>query len=230
MELVDAPSFDAAGHMGLDEALQAFAPAGRCLLRFYRWGKPAVTFGYGQRWELAAQMARARGLGGGDLVRRATGGGVVFHDGDLTFSLVFPWERLSSPEAIYKNIHRGVHQGLKAVRVESRLWSPKGQVSTRSALEKACFGGLPEPMDLVREDGLKILGGALRKRGGRGLYQGSFRPDVIVAPVRVLLAAIYDGLAREFGAPPLLDLKAQWLDEGARLAKKYRSDHWNKKR
>lgn len=230
MELVGAPPFDAAGHMGLDEALQSLAPAGRRLLRFYHWGKPGVTFGYGQRWELAAQMARARGLGGGDLVRRATGGGVVFHDGDLTFSLVFPWERLSSPEAVYKNIHSGVRRGLKAARVESRLWSPKGPPSAGSALEKACFGGLPEPMDLVREDGLKILGGALRRRGDRGLYQGSFRPDVIVAPARVLLAAIHDGLAREFGAPPIIDLEPQWLEEGARLAEKYRSDRWNKKR
>lgn len=230
LELVEAPPLDAAGHMGLDEAILSLLPKGRTQLRFYRWARQGVTFGYSQPWAYAAEQAKGRGMAGGDLVRRATGGGVVFHDGDLTFSLVFPWERLSSPAVIYKDLHRGVHLGLKHAHIASRLWSPGKSVTTGSALEKACFGGVPEPMDLVREDGLKILGGALRRRGQKGLYQGSFRIDVLAAPLAVVRAAIVDGLARELGDLPGLELETAWLEEGARLAEKYRSERWNRRR
>lgn len=216
--------------MGLDEAILAHGPKGEVQLRFYRWQRPAVTFGYSQPWAYAAEQAKTRGLSNADLVRRATGGGVVFHDGDLTFSIVFPWERLSAPSLIYKNIHRGVHLGLKSQHIATRLWSPEKPHTSGSALEKACFGGVPEPMDLVREDGLKVLGGALRRRGGRGLYQGSFRVDVLAAPLATVRAAIVDGLTREFGHLPGLELETRWLEEGEALAQKYRSDRWNKRR
>lgn len=227
---MEAPPLDAAGQMGLDEAMLAAVPKSGLQLRFYRWAAPAVTFGYSQQWAYAAEQAKTRGMSHRDLVRRATGGGVVFHDGDLTFSLVFPWERLSSPSLIYKNLHRGVHLGLKAAHVDTRLWSPAKPVSTGSALEKACFGGVPEPMDLVREDGIKVLGGALRRRGEKGLYQGSFRIDMLAVPVKVVRAAIIDGMAREFGKLPGLELEQAWLAEGERMAEKYRSDRWNKRR
>ena len=213
--------------MGLDEAVLSSVVEGDVVLRFYNWKAAAVTFGYSQRRAFAEEQARARGLASACLVRRSTGGGVVFHDGDLTFSLVFPWKRLSSPSLIYKNIHRGVHFGLKAADIDSRLWSPKS--SAPSSLEKACFSGMPEPMDVVREDGEKILGGALRRRNNVGLYQGSLRPDVLVAAIPVLRRCIFDGLVREFGAIRL-ELHPQWLALGHRLAEKYGSQRWNGRR
>lgn len=229
LELVEAQPLDAAGQMGLDEALLSAAPEGRTLLRFYRWARPGVTFGYSQRWQLASEMARARGMAGADVVRRATGGGVVFHDGDLTFSLVFPWERLSTPRLIYKDIHRAVHLGLTAAGVLSRIWAGAPRVAEGSVLEKACFGGEPELMDIVRADGLKILGGALRRRGTVGLYQGSFRPDLVVAAIAALQNAIADGLTKGFGTISL-DIPANSFSDAERFASKYRSDRWNKRR
>jgi len=226
---VEAPALDAAGHMGLDEALLGARLEGRAVLRFYRWLRPGVTFGYGQRWELARQLAASRGMGSADLVRRATGGGVVFHDGDVTFSLVFPWERLSSPGLMYKDIHRGVHTGLKAARVLNHIWTGQQRAAEGGALERACFGGVPEKMDLVRADGLKILGGALRRRGAVGLYQGSFRPDLVAVSIPTIHRAIAGGLASEFSSLSF-DIAADTYAEGERLAERYRSDRWNKKR
>ena len=214
--------------MGLDEAMLTLAPAGQTLLRFYRWLRPGGTFGYSQKLELASRLAAARGMGSADLVRRATGGGVVFHDGDLTFSIVFPWEKLSAPDLIYKNIHRGVHMGLKAVGIPSRLFSGPA-CGDGSALEKACFIGSPERADLIRDDGMKILGGALRRRGTIGLYQGSFRPEVLSVSVSILQQAITDGISKEFG-PITLNIGPNSFDYGIRLAEKYRSSDWNQKR
>lgn len=218
---------DAARQMALDEAVLLGSPAGSVVLRFFRWEGPAVTFGYSQPYAAAADAAAAKGFSSSSVVRRATGGGIVFHDGDLTFSLVFPWERLSAPCLIYKNIHRGAHLGLKAVGLRSALWSPRGKAA--GPPRAACFSG-PEPMDLVDDADRKVLGGALRKRAGRGLYQGSMRVEGFGRPREELEGALLAGLTLEFGREPETRLSPAWIQAGDALAAKYRSDEWNQRR
>jgi len=180
--------------MALDEALLIRA---RPMLRVYEWAAPALTFGYSQAY-----------VPGG--VRRCTGGGVVEHGpGELTFSYVFPWDRLSSPCVVYKDIHRALHLSLKSAGLATRLWSP----GRPAGVQARCFSA-PETMDLVTEDGVKVLGGAMRKRAGWGLYQGSLR----------LPGATPDMIRRALPAP-----EPERVDF-AELEQKYRSDDWNKRR
>ena len=212
--------------MALDEAALLAAPAGALFFRVYRWAGPACTFGYSQPYHAARTACDARGMRDVQPVRRATGGGIVFHDGDLTFSLVFPWDRTWAPDAIYKNIHRGVHVALKAAGAATALWSPPRRPLGAAA---ACFTRA-EPMDLVLPDGRKILGGALRKRGTKGLYQGSLRPEALALTREAVEAAVADGIAREFGAAPSTELPDAWLDAGRALEERYRSREWNERR
>jgi lipoate-protein ligase A len=224
-------TLDVYGQMALDEAILDSVEPPALTLRFYSWAGPAATFGMTQREADARSILISRGLETLSLVRRPTGGGVVVHDGDLTFSLIFPWEQLSAPSLIYKNIHRGIHLGLKAVKVESRLWG--GPVDALRP-QASCFAG-PEPMDLVDANGRKVLGGALRRKrtsgdAGMGLYQGSLRPEVLGAPVELIKEAISYAVELEWERPASQEISASWILAGEILRGKYESQEWNSRR
>jgi lipoyl(octanoyl) transferase len=72
--------------MAIDEALLLTTESP--VIRFYRWARPSVSFGYFTAWSEVYQQFAQR-----DLVRRSTGGGIVEHGRDLTYSLVCPGRR-----------------------------------------------------------------------------------------------------------------------------------------
>lgn len=235
--LSDSPALDAPGHMALDEAMLSGAASGALILRFYRWkvrgGFPpsprrpvAATFGYFQDYGTVLAEIRVRGPRPSfPVVRRPTGGGVVLHDGDITFSLVFPWDRLSAASEIYRNLHHAIHLRIEELGIASRLWSSSAKTRASCFIE-------PSPMDLVREDGVKFLGGALRRRHGKGLYQGSLRPQHLNASRVSLEEAVRKGIEARWGVrfgvePPAREL----LGEAMRLrTERYVSRDWNERR
>lgn len=217
---------DAAGHMALDEAVLRHSSINETVLRFYRWSGPGCTFGYSQKHSDVLAACRCRGLREVLPVRRATGGGIVFHDGDITFSLVFGWDRLRAPREVYRRIHGGICAALKASGLPVRLWSP---AAPPAGIAESCFVRA-EPLDLVDADGRKILGGALRKKALKGLYQGSLRPESLGRNSAALRACIEDGLAREFGSSLTTQLRPAWLAAGRGLQALYRSPGWNERR
>src|SRR5438477_8509597 len=92
----------AAMNMAIDEALldSVAVPS----IRFYRWQSPALSFGYFGKFADVAEYATER-----DLVRRWTGGGIVFHGEDLTYSIVIPVSDqifAESSMSLYEKIHR----------------------------------------------------------------------------------------------------------------------------
>jgi lipoate-protein ligase A len=104
----DAASHSAAMNMAIDEALLDFATV-PCV-RFYQWHSPALSFGYFGRFSDVAAYAPAR-----DLVRRWTGGGLVFHGEDLTYSIVIPAGDAvfgESSTVIYEKVHRALCDAL----------------------------------------------------------------------------------------------------------------------
>ena len=68
-------------------------------VRFYGWIPPAISLGYFQSVteEIDVDACKKHGV---DYVRRITGGGAVFHDKELTYSIVIP----EAHPAIPKNI------------------------------------------------------------------------------------------------------------------------------
>src|SRR6266404_2744042 len=104
----DNSPHSAAMNMAIDEALLEHATVAS--IRFYRWHSPALSFGYFGRFADVARYQCER-----DLVRRWTGGGIVFHGEDLTYSLAIPNSDTAFAElsiSIYEKIHRALCDAL----------------------------------------------------------------------------------------------------------------------
>lgn len=154
-------------NMALDELLLENVDAvGRPLLRFYGWDRPAATFGYFQKYAEIEALTRLR-----PLIRRPTGGGLVPHDGDWTYSLVAPpghfWYSLKAEES-YERIHRWIRAAFHELNLETRL-SPTPLASGPGQ----CFVGA-EKFDLLFDN--RKVAGAAQRRNRRGLLiQGSIQ-------------------------------------------------------
>ena len=170
--LINTPEMSVFEHMAFDETLACRAADGRCFLRFYNWGSlpPAATFGYAQFFSDVKKEFEIKSFNG-FFTRRPTGGGVVYHDGDLTFSLVFKSD-LTRAAQIYEKLHGAVNAQIKsglAGAVGKDAYAPR--VNGEAGV---CFSN-PVENDILDESGRKILGGAVRRFGNTVLYQGSFR-------------------------------------------------------
>jgi lipoate-protein ligase A len=157
---------DPALNMALDEALLESMPRlGRPVLRFYEWTEPAATFGYFQKY---AEVERATQLR--PLIRRPTGGGIVPHDADWTYSLVFPpgheWHSLKAEES-YRRVHEWIQAAFAKLKVATALASA---ASPNSEMGR-CFVG-HEKFDVLWH-GRKIAGAAQRRNKLGLLIQGS---------------------------------------------------------
>jgi lipoate---protein ligase len=91
LQQFDTQAGEPAWNMALDEAILEEAAAGRQrpALRFYTWNPPAVTIGYSQDAAAETNLDACRAAGV-PVIRRITGGGAVFHENEITYSLVIP--------------------------------------------------------------------------------------------------------------------------------------------
>ena len=222
-----SPELDVFGQMALDETLAQTRPEA-FLLRFFRWAGPAATFGYAQRFR-EVERALPPGIGAA-CTRRPTGGGIVPHLADLTFSCIFPDEGALRPTEIYRRLHAAILNGLRETGVDARLCAKGGSpVPHGPNGASQCFVQ-PVALDVLTEQG-KILGGAIRRMGSTVLYQGSLQlpdarrraPELETAISRTLAAEW--GLRWEHGEPaPAVTAAAAALDA------KYRSAEWIRQR
>jgi lipoyl(octanoyl) transferase len=174
----EAGARSAAMNMAIDEALLEYATIP--LIRFYRWQSPALSFGYFGRFTDVASYQRQR-----DLVRRWTGGGIVFHGEDLTYSLVIPTSDTAFAESsisIYEKIHRALCDALSQTGQRAVVAGVVGPdpssstVATRTGISDAGYSCFANPVRAdVMIDGRKIAGAAQRRTRHGLLQQGSIQ-------------------------------------------------------
>ncbi len=209
--------------MALDEALLAAAPQhGRPVLRFYGWSQPAATFGYSQRYDHVATLTPLR-----PLLRRPTGGGLVPHDGDWTYTLVFPrehpWYDLRARDS-YERLHAWLHRTFRRLGLATELAAAPRHGAG------ACFAGA-EVNDVLWRDA-KIAGAAQRRTKSGLLIQGSVQPPTGALDRTVWEGAVLAVAAQDWGLRwELWRLPAGVTAEAARLVRdKYGRPDYHRQR
>ncbi len=203
-------------NMAVDEAL--LREVQEPVLRIYEWNVPAVSLGYFQPHALAGERP---------FIRRYTGGGLVDHAHDVTYTIVLPrahpWMDFSAPES-YCTIHKGVQAALAACGIQSELTPSAATVES-----EACFAK-PVKFDIVSE-GAKLSGAAQRRTREGLLHQGS-----ILLPDPAKNADLRLDFAPAFAKRMELTIIPGWLTgaEEDRIVEmerdRYATDAWNRSR
>jgi lipoate-protein ligase A len=164
----------AAENMALDFLLlQRYPQAKAARFRHYEWRGPAFTFGLSQSLEFVrAQLPAGKDF---DLCRRPTGGGVVDHRDDWTYTLVIPrGHPLEAERATqsYRSVHACLADALRALGAPVVL-KERHVNATASNLPGVCFQRA-EVFDVLNEYTGDKVAGAAQKRNKNGLLlQGS---------------------------------------------------------
>ncbi len=223
---------DAAGspfvNMAVDEILckdSCISEGGVPLLRIYGWDRPSVSFGYAQKYP--ADIA-----GKYTLVRRPTGGGIVYHLNDVTYTFIVPAKheimRLDRIES-YMFFHIPILKLLRNSGVAAEL-APSNEIS-EDRETMACFRNAARH-DVVAA-GSKIAGAAQRRSRSGILHQGSILLDNLPGIRKdLLIDSLICGFAEEYkiqfaSFEPDKSLMAQ---AEKLAAEKYSTPEWNVER
>jgi lipoate-protein ligase A len=153
---------DAYYNMGLDEAVleSVSTRTSPPTLRFYGWKPSAISLGYfqGLREEVDTEACASLGI---DVVRRITGGGAVFHDAEVTYSIIIPETHPLAPGSIlesYRLLCSGIIAGLDRLGIEAEF----------------------APINDIISNGRKISGNAQTRKMGCLLQHGTILISVDV--------------------------------------------------
>jgi lipoate-protein ligase A len=172
--IIDEPR-SAALNMAVDEVLMESQrdPASIPVLRVYFWDKLSYSIGY---FQSVAQTVKRFDCEKKKIpvVRRLTGGGLVAHNGDITFSLSLknpnpfvPSETKSSYLKINEALWAGFRSsGSKIDFADCKTAAPLGRGG-----ERVCFEA-PSCYDLLL-DGKKVVGASQRRKDGLILHQSA---------------------------------------------------------
>ena len=166
--VIDETPHRAALNMAIDEAL--LLGGGDCpLFRTYRWLQRPVSIGYFSSWEHASALYPER-----EIVRRWTGGGIVEHGADFTYSLLLPSDAEPLPNRdLYREIHAAIARTLLAMGSTGAVVAKGSEGRAGTKLVAACFEKSVE--NDVEINGVKVAGAAIRRLRTGVILQGSIQ-------------------------------------------------------
>ena len=201
----------AAASMAADEAL--LMTASQPILRVYSWQQPTVSFGY----FIPVADARRAAPEGAALMRRWTGGGIVPHGKDFTWSLIIPRNcpaaRLPPAES-----YQQFHHALASALAMAGFPSEQCPAATPVPAGGLCFEA-PAPGDLMQA-GRKLAGAGQRRCRHGLLHQGSVAPLPLPPDFPHLLATSLAASVSTYSAGDFPDSLCSSLTE------RYASPSW----
>jgi lipoate-protein ligase A len=168
--VIEYESAAGAWNMAVDEVLLDDAGAtGNVYLRFYGWSEPTLSLGYFQRHADRESHQPSRDC---SMVRRATGGGAILHDRELTYSFVAPIaDRVSADvQKLYRTFHQSLIDTFSTWGIHVTLCNAAIKLAT-DVEPFLCFQRRTDG-DLLVESA-KIVGSAQRRHKGAVLQHGS---------------------------------------------------------
>lgn len=189
------------------------------VLRVYGWAGEWASVGY--FGEIVGAAAEFPGV---NLVRRWTGGGIVDHRADWTYTVVAPqgealagWRGAES----YRRIHAVLGETLLAEKIE--VHASDGGEETGAAL---CFEN-PVSHDLVGADGRKIAGAGQRRSRLGLLHQGSVAVGCSEAKSRERAEEFASRIARDW---EIFQVQPDLREIRERAAARYARREWTCRR
>jgi lipoate-protein ligase A len=169
--IIDRTPHKGSWNMAVDDYLfQSLGEEAATYLRFYRWNKPTVSIGHSQKAEKVVNLDFCR-RNGIDLVRRITGGKLVLHHKEVTYSVcssdmdIFSQKLMDS----YKLISEALNHCLQRMGIGSHL--AKDTTSEDALGTMPCFA--QPARDEIEMDGKKIIGSAQKRTGKKFIQHGS---------------------------------------------------------
>lgn len=181
VRLIFDPPAAGAWNMAVDEALlESAAERGAATLRFYQWNEPTLSLGY---FQAAADRELHTASRACPLVRRASGGGAIIHDRELTYSIALPLRdvRTKAATELYDACHETLVAALAEFGVAAALHQPSSTACTADGKGRGadqpflCF--LRRSCGDIVCGAVKIVGSAQRRRRGAVLQHGSILLD-----------------------------------------------------
>lgn len=180
--LLDTGYHTGSENMAIDEAIARAHGRGEVAptLRFYGWKPASVSIGYFQSMSKEVDLDAVR-AGGYGYVRRPTGGRLIFHHLELTYSVAIREELLPGGVVeTYRDLSKGLLAGLRLLGANAELSG--GEDDPRrvnpGGFNTACFD-TASAYELQIE-GRKLAGSAQTRKDGVILQHGAILLDMDV--------------------------------------------------
>lgn len=158
--------------MARDEHLLHSEELRPAAVRIYYWSPATISLGYFQKYAAVAGLPEdVRGLA---VVRRTTGGGAILHDREITYCIAVDESMPIAhrpPAALYRLAHDCWRAAVAADEPGIEIAPDSYPFPSPRSGPFFCFQQ-PGQTDLIL-GGLKVLGSAQRRAGGRVLQHGS---------------------------------------------------------
>jgi lipoate-protein ligase A len=157
--------------MAVDEYFfQSLTDEPRTYVRFYQWERPTASLGCSQRVEKAIDLDFCR-KNGIDVVRRITGGKLVLHHKEITYSVCSSDSQTfaTTLSGSYKVISRALMRGLEKMGLQPSLAEKAPRSYVKGNLP--CFSH--PAADEIEVNQRKIIGSAQKRAGTKFLQHGS---------------------------------------------------------
>jgi len=174
--IIRSKASSAEHNMRLDEKIfNQYLNDGIGVFRIYSWERPSFTYGFSQDPKDEIDLARCQ-RDGVQVAKRITGGGILFHHDEITYSFVCSKSDIGEPQGVfvaYRNICKFLMRFYESLGLVPAFAIETKGFKDKSAAHQLCSAS-HEKYDIVIGD--KKIGGNAQKRRRQVIFQHGVIP------------------------------------------------------